>query len=252
MDRLIARRRWVVAALVTVLAVGYCAWLVATDAPSYRFLVRLYVDKHFLKQTLRDWGILAPLFFMALQALQVIISPIPGEATGFLGGYLFGEWLGLLYSTIGLTVGSVAAFAIGRWLGAHYVRNLVKKETWDKLGFIVEAEGAILCFMIFLIPGLPKDMVCYLFGISPMPLWVFTLVSGLGRVPGTWVLSAQGAHTATGNYVYVIVVTAIVVAVALPLYYYRHRIVAWFEGRNPTSAGARRFAGELDRKNPDR
>ena len=91
-------------------------------------------------------------------------------------------------------MGSVVAFWIGRWLGEHYVRNLVSKETWDKLGFIVEAEGAILCFIIYLIPGLPKDIICYLFGISPMPLWVFAVVSGLGRIPGTWVLSAQGAH----------------------------------------------------------
>src|SRR5215813_8837206 len=217
MRRLIKQYRWAIGGVVTAALVGYCVWLVYSDAPAYRFLVRLYVDKKFLKDTLRQWGILAPVLFMLLQALQVIISPIPGEATGFLGGYLFGEALGLIYSTIGLTVGSVVAFAIGRWLGAHYVRNLVKKETWDKLGFIVEAEGAILCFMIFLIPGLPKDMVCYLFGISPMPLWVFAAVSGLGRIPGTWVLSAQGAHTATGNYVYVIIITAIVIAVALPL-----------------------------------
>ncbi len=85
------------------------------------------------------------------------------------------------------------------------------------MGFIVEAEGAILCFIIYLIPGLPKDMVCYLFGISPMPLWVFTLVSTLGRMPGTWVLSTQGAHTATGDYLQVILLTAIAVAVAVPL-----------------------------------
>ena len=251
MGRLISRYRWVLIAGAGALLLGYCVWLVASDAPAYRFLARLYLDKHFLKQTLREWGILAPVFFIVLQALQVIISPIPGEATGFLGGYLFGETLGLVYSTIGLTLGSVVAFAIGRWLGAHYVRNLVRKETWDKLGFIVEAEGAILCFMIFLIPGLPKDMVCYLFGISPMPLWVFTLVSGLGRIPGTWVLSAQGAHTATGNYVSVIVITAVVVAVALPLYYYRHRIVGWFEGRHGASPRSRRLSERLDREKPD-
>jgi len=251
MGGLISRYRWAITAGISALVIGYCAWLVATDAPSYRFLVRLYLDKHFLKETLREWGILAPVFFMMLQALQVIISPIPGEATGFLGGYLFGEWLGLFYSTIGLTIGSVVAFAIGRWLGAHYVRNLVKKETWDKLGFIVEAEGVILCFMIFLIPGLPKDMVCYLFGISPMPLWVFAVVSGLGRIPGTWVLSAQGAHTATGNYLFVIVITAIVVAIALPLYYYRERIVRWFHGRSVASARSTSFAERLDRKKPD-
>ena len=176
-------------------------------------------------------ALLAPVIFIALQALQVIIAPIPGEVTGILGGFLFGEWVGLLYSTIGLTLGSVAAFGVGRWLGARYVRTLVSQETWDKMGFIVEAEGAILCFVIYLIPGLPKDMVCYLFGISPMPLWVFALVSTLGRIPGTWVLSAQGAHTAAGNYLQVTLLTTIVVGVALPLYYYRNQIIRWFQGK---------------------
>src|SRR5207245_9615559 len=109
-------------------------------------------------------------------------------------------WLGLADSAIGLTLGSVAAFAVGRWLGTHYVRTLVSQETWDRMGFIVEAEGAIVCFIIYLIPGLPKDMVCYLFGMSPMPLWVFTLVSSLGRIPGTCVLPATGANPSAGAY----------------------------------------------------
>jgi uncharacterized membrane protein YdjX (TVP38/TMEM64 family) len=235
MSRLLKQHRWILASGITALLVGYCLWLVYADAPPYRFLVRLYVDKHFLKETLRYWGILAPILFMMLQALQVIISPIPGEATGFLGGYLFGEWLGLVYSTIGLTFGSVVSFWIGRWLGEHYVRNLVSKETWNRLGFIVEAEGAILCFIVYLIPGLPKDIMCYLFGISPMPLWVFALVSSLGRIPGTWVLSAQGAHTATGEYRDVILISAICAAVALPLYYYRHRVLGWFGGKGARS-----------------
>jgi uncharacterized membrane protein YdjX (TVP38/TMEM64 family) len=229
--QLIARRQWgLIGVGLSAVLIGYCVWLVLIDAPAYRFLVQLYVDKHFLKQTLREWGILAPVIFVGLQALQVIIAPIPGEVTGILGGYLLGQWFGLIYSTLGLTVGSVAAFGVGRWLGAHYVRTLVSQETWDKMGFIVEAEGAILCFIIYLIPGLPKDMVCYLFGISPMPLWVFTLVSTLGRIPGTWVLSAQGAHTAAGDYLQVILLTATVVALALPLYYYRNRVVSWFRG----------------------
>ena len=225
-----ARRGILAAGLAVIL--GYGVWLVCSDSAAYRFVVRLYVDKYFLKRTLREWGVLAPVLFMALQALQVIISPIPGDATGFLGGYLFGEWLGLLYSTIGLTVGSVAAFAIGRWFGEHYVQRVVSVETWQRLGFIVEAEGAVLCFIIYLIPGLPKDIICYLFGLSPMPLWVFALVSGLGRVPGTWVLSAQGAHIATGNYFNVILVSAACAAVALPLYYYRHRLVGWLRRRS--------------------
>jgi uncharacterized membrane protein YdjX (TVP38/TMEM64 family) len=242
------RLRWALAAGVCGLIVAYCAYLVWIDAPSYRFLARLYGDKYYLKRMLREWGVLAPVIFILLQALQVVVSPIPGEATGILGGYLFGQGLGLLYSTIGLTVGSVAAFGIGRWLGAHYVKNLVSTETWNRLGFIVEAEGAVLCFIIYLIPGLPKDIVCYLFGISPMPLWVFALVSGLGRIPGTWVLSAQGAHTAAGDYMQVILVSAVAVAAALPLYYYRHRIVIWFHGRS--AARGKGANGKLDREKP--
>jgi uncharacterized membrane protein YdjX (TVP38/TMEM64 family) len=220
------------------LLVAYGVWLVATDAPSYRFVVRLFEDRHFLKHMLRQWGVLAPLLFIALQALQVVVSPIPGEATGFLGGYLFGEWVGLVYSTIGLTIGSLVSFGVGRALGAGYVRRLVSQETWEKVGFIIEAEGAILCFVIYLIPGLPKDIVCYLFGISPMPFWVFAVASTLGRVPGTWFLSAQGAHTERGDYLVVVLLTAIVVAVALPLYHYRSRIVARFRRHSRSGESA--------------
>ena len=223
---------WVIGGAIIATLIASCGWLILTNAPAYQFLVRLYVDKRFLKHTLREWGVLAPVIFIGLQALQVIISPIPGELTGILGGYLFGQWIGLFYSTIGLTLGSVAAFAVGRWLGARYVRKLVSADIWHKMGFIVEAEGAILCFIIFLMPGLPKDVTCYLFGLSPMPFWVFAVVSTLGRIPGTWVLSAQGARTASGDYLQVVLLTAVVVGVALPLYYYRNRLVEWFRGKH--------------------
>ncbi len=228
--------RWILGGAIIAALVAACGWLVLTDAPAYQFLVRLYVDKRFLKHTLREWGVLAPVIFIGLQALQVIIAPIPGELTGILGGYLFGQWGGLLYSTIGLTAGSVASFAVGRWLGARYVRKLVSPDIWRKMGFIVEAEGSILCFIIFVIPGVPKDMACYLFGLSPMPFWVFAVVSTLGRLPDTWILSAQGAHTAAGDYLQVALLAAVVAAVALPLYYYRNRLVGWLRGKQVPSA----------------
>jgi len=229
-----ARRRWAfIGAGITAVIVGLLRLARRHRRSRNRFLVRLYVDKYFLKQTLRRWGGPGARHLHRAPGPSGHHRPLPGEITGILGGYLFGEWLGLVYSTLGLTLGSVAAFGVGRWLGAHYVRSLVSQETWDEMGFIVEAEGAILCFIIYLIPGLPKDMVCYLFGIRPMSLWVFTLVSTLGRIPGTWVPSAQGAHTAAGDYLQAILLTAVVVALALPLYYHRNRIVSWFRGRSP-------------------
>ena len=77
--RVKTKARWIIGGTIIATLVAACGWLVLTDAPAYQFLVRLYVDKRFLKHTLRERGVLAPVIFMGLQALQVIIAPIPGE-----------------------------------------------------------------------------------------------------------------------------------------------------------------------------
>jgi len=219
-------RRWIFGIGLVALLAGAGLWFSTSHGEWYRFLLRLYEDKALLRETLHRWGVLAPLVFMVIQALQVVISPIPGDVTGFLGGFMFGQWLGFVYSTIGLTAGSLLAFGVGRQLGAPFVRRVISEIAWDRLGFIVDAGGAILCLIIFLLPGVPKDIACYLFGMSPMPFWVFAAISTAGRMPGTWVLSAQGAKTAEGQYGQLLILSVIVAAVTLPLYYYRHRIVA--------------------------
>src|SRR5574341_1287773 len=167
-------------------------WLVVTEAPIIRWLVRLYSDKRFLKQTVRAWGWMAPIVFMVIQALQVILSPIPGEITGPVGGALFGTVWGVVYSTVGLTLGTLVCFALGRLYGEPLVRPWLSEHHWTRMTFILEAEGAILCFILYLIPGFPKDIISYLFGLSPIPFWVFAIVSTLGRLPGTWVSSYVG------------------------------------------------------------
>src|SRR5439155_2173296 len=104
------------------LLVAYGVWLVVIDAPTYRLVVRLFEDEPFLRAVLQELGGLAPVLFIALQTLQVIMAPIPGEATGFRGGYLVGEWLRVCDSIIGLTIGSLASFGLRRLLGAPHVR----------------------------------------------------------------------------------------------------------------------------------
>src|SRR5262245_62441430 len=94
---------------------------------------------------------------------------------------------------IGLTLGSLACFAIGRWLGVHFVRKLVNVRAWKRIGFIVESEGAIICAVIFAIPGLPKDITCYLFGVSTIELWVFVVVSSMACARHVMVVREQGA-----------------------------------------------------------
>lgn len=223
--RLTYSARWALASIILAGMLIGVVWLVVTDSPIVAFLVRLYRDKQFLKEIVASWGWLAPVVFVVIQALQVVLSPIPGEITGPVGGALFGTWWGLLYSTIGLTTGTLLCFGIGRKWGEPFVRPWLSEHNWNRLNFIVEAEGAILCFVLYVIPGFPKDIISYLFGISPLPFWLFAVVSTLGRLPGTWISSYFGANVAEQQYIYALVFLAVVVALILPLYYYRHRII---------------------------
>ena len=236
-DRVKDRTRWALVVGVLVATLTLLIWLVISDAPSIRFVIRLYQDKYFLRDTVAAWGWMAPVVFMAIQALQVIISPIPGEVTGPVGGALFGTTWAVVYSTIGLTIGTLVCFGIGRRWGEPLVRSWLSEHHWNKMNFILEAEGAILCFILYLIPGFPKDIISYLFGISPMPFWVFAVISTVARIPGTWISSYFGAHVGEHQYLYAIAFIAAVTAVCLPLFYYREQIIRRFH--KPSARGRR-------------
>jgi uncharacterized membrane protein YdjX (TVP38/TMEM64 family) len=236
-DRVKDRTRWAIAVGVLAATLLLLTWLVVIDAPLIHFVVRLYRDKYFLRDTVASWGWMAPVVFMAIQAIQVIISPIPGEVTGPVGGALFGTTWAVIYSTIGLTVGTLICFWIGRKWGEPLVRPWLSEHHWNKMNFILEAEGAILCFILYLIPGFPKDIISYLFGISPMPFWVFAVISTVARIPGTWISSYFGAHVGEQQYLYAIAFIALVTAVCLPVFYYRERIIKRFH--KPSSRGRR-------------
>ena len=208
-------------------------YLVVTDSAIVRFVVRMYSDKHYLKKLVKSWGSVAPLVFIGIQAMQVIISPIPGEMTGPVGGALFGTLWGVIYSTIGLTIGTLFCFAVGRKWGEPLVRPWLSEHHWNKMSFILEAEGAILCLILYLIPGFPKDIISYLFGISPMSFWLFAVVSTVARVPGTIIASYFGAHVAEQQYIYALVFVAAITALCLPIYYYRDRIIGRFQSKRP-------------------
>jgi hypothetical protein len=79
------RARWMLLVAVLGALLTVTTWLVATDAPVIRVLVRMYSDKHYLKSLVASWEWMAPLVFIIIQALQVVISPFPGEITGPVG-----------------------------------------------------------------------------------------------------------------------------------------------------------------------
>jgi uncharacterized membrane protein YdjX (TVP38/TMEM64 family) len=106
----------------------------------------------------------------------------------------------LLYSTLGLTFGSAAAFLLGRWLEKRFVTRMVSPATMQRFDFLMERQGALVAFILFLIPGFPKDYLSFILGLSPMDFRVFLVISTIGRLPGTLMLNLQGAQVYKGNY----------------------------------------------------
>lgn len=138
--------------------------------------------------------------FIGLQILQVVFAPIPGEVTGMIGGFLYGPLLGTLYSTIGLTVGSWLAFMIARIFGLPLVERAVKPQTIQKYDCLMAHQGTVVSFLFFLIPGFPKDCLCYILGLSHMRGWTFLVISTSGRLLGTVLLSVSGGLVRNNHY----------------------------------------------------
>ena len=209
----------------------------------YRDLARFYSSKREVKRFLARFGSYAPLVFITLQALQVVIAPVPGEATGFLGGMLFGTWLSFIYSTIGLTLGSALAFLLARWLGLPLVRRLVSDEVYHRFDFLARTGGELVTLILFLIPGFPKDYLCFILGVSPLPFRTFLILTMVGRMPGTWLLSVQGAKVGSGYYLEFVIFLTVAALAAFLGYLFRESIFDWVQ---------RRHRPETDKSRPDR
>lgn len=157
-------------------------------------------DRHQLKGLISSFGAYSPLAYILLQIIQVVIAPIPGGAIEFLGGYLFGVKAGFLYSMVGLMLGSWMAFSLARIFEKVAVEKFVSKQTRKKFDYLVEHEGVILSFVLFLIPGFPKDALCYILGLTPMHLGIFLIISTIGRIPGTLIACLQGGKAFDHQY----------------------------------------------------
>jgi uncharacterized membrane protein YdjX (TVP38/TMEM64 family) len=189
----------------------------------------LFSDRDQIRDLISSFGNSAPPVFMLIQILQVLFAPVPGEATGFIGGYLFGTLPGFIYSSIGLTVGSWMNFVIGRFLGERYVRKLIPTHHFQKIDGMIKRQGVIVLFILFLFPGFPKDYLCLALGLSTLPIKLFIILAGLGRMPGTFALSLQGAYLYEQNYILLGIMVIACSILALLGYIYRERIYLWIE-----------------------
>jgi uncharacterized membrane protein YdjX (TVP38/TMEM64 family) len=196
-------------------------------------------DRDQVEQFIGAFGNGAPVVFMALQVLQVILAPIPGEATGFIGGYLFGTIKGFVYSSVALAVGSWINFSIGRYLGSRYIRRWLPAGKLARFDHLLNRQGIIVLLILFVFPGFPKDYLCLFLGITAVPLKAFLLIASLGRMPGTLMLSVQGEFVFQKNYALFAVVLGVTVLAAFLSIRYRETIYRWMEKLNRKTDSSR-------------
>lgn len=187
-------------------------------------LLDLFLDRERLYAFIDEHHSYAALIFIVMQAIQVVAAPLPGEVTGFVGGVLFGSYWGVLYSTIGLTLGSWLAFMLARWLGRPLVERLVDRETIRRYDYVMRHKGMFLAFLLFLIPGFPKDYLCYLLGLGHMSQRNFLMVSIPGRLLGTILLTLGGSYFRDSRWLAFFVVVGLGLLVVLLAMVYRERI----------------------------
>ena len=163
--------------------------------------------------------------FIFLQVVQVVAAPVPGELTGFIGGYLYGPVLGTIYSTIGLTLGSWLAFVLAHFFGMPLLEKIIKPAVVEKFDHFMEHQGILVSFFLFLIPGFPKDYLCYIMGVSRMPAGTFLIISAAGRLLGTIMLTVTGSSARNGQYALLGCFVGVGIIIFIAAYYYQDKLL---------------------------
>jgi uncharacterized membrane protein YdjX (TVP38/TMEM64 family) len=194
-------------------------------------LLNLLTDRNRLLDFIREYRAYAVLVFVGLQTIQVVVAIVPGEATGLVGGILFGPAWGILFSILGLTLGSLIAFGLARLIGRPLVELFISQETISRYDYVMKHKGRFLAFLLFFIPGFPKDILCYLLGLGHMRTGDFLIVSTAGRLLGTALLTFGGTALRDGRYGLFFAIIGIGIGAILLVMIYRERIEGWFHSK---------------------
>ena len=156
----------------------------------------IFTDETQMELFLNSCRIFAPLFFVFIQAVQVIIPILPGAVGCVYGVMFWGPLKGFIFNYIGICIGSIGAFLIARRFGQRLVIQMTGEKFYDKYSKYLEMENRfekIFALLIFL-PVAPDDFLCYLAGISKMDLKKFVTIILLGK-PAAIFLYSMGLNT---------------------------------------------------------
>lgn len=171
-------------------------------------------------EAFRDWiggqGFKGKLAFIGIVAVQVVLAFIPGEPLEAFAGYAFGTWQGLGLCLIGMALGTALICLIVKRLGMKIIETFFSIEKIKSLDFLKNA-GRLnrLVFILFLIPGTPKDLMTYCVWLTPMKLSTFLLISSVARIPSVITSTLSGDLLGTQNYWTAIIIYGATAVVSL-------------------------------------
>lgn len=169
-----------------------------------------------LQKYIQSFGAASWLVFLGLQFLQVFIALIPGELLESAAGFAFGPLFGTILTYVGIAAASALVFYLTRRLGVRLVEIFISMEKINQLRFLnTEKKRNLLIFLIFFIPGTPKDLLTYFVGLTEIRLGSFLLISLVARIPSVVSSTFGGYLLGEGNYLSAIILYGLTGALSL-------------------------------------
>ena len=160
-------------------------------------------------------GVRAPLLFVGMVVLQIVVAIIPGEPLEIAAGYAFGALEGTLLCLIGALVGRVAVFLLVRRFGVRAVEVFFPLEKVQSLRFLQnEKKLTFGVFFLFFLPGTPKDVLCYIVGLTKLPLRSWIIISTIAPIPSIITSTIGGSALGMGRYTFAAAVFGATLAIS--------------------------------------
>lgn len=177
-------RWWLLGAAVVVLIVATLLFL--------RWALPIFTREH-LTAWVKEAGAWGPLVLLGMQALQILVAPIPGVFVPIMAGVLYGPVVGPLLTMAGTLIGSAVAYWIGRLAGRVVAERWIGKPALDKAHDLLQGKRWLALAAVFLIPFSPADALCFVSGIVGMGWGPFTAAVLVGRLPKDVLFAASAA-----------------------------------------------------------
>ena len=160
-------------------------------------------------------GVRAPLLFVGMVVLQIVVAIIPGEPLEIAAGYAFGALEGTLLCLIGALVGRVAVFLLVRRFGVRAVEVFFPLGKVQSLRFLQnEKKLTFWVFFLFFLPGTPKDVLCYIVGLTKLPLRSWIIISTIAPIPSIITSTIGGDALGMGDYAFAVLVFVITLVIS--------------------------------------